>query len=241
LPLCYNAFWSSWPCIFNYSLDKDVSDHLSVNLPTLYKAGQRKFYFNMKNFWIWICQAIIHGGLIYFGTMYSLNNFLSNDGLTKDHWFRSTAAFSSIMHVINYKVFINIRHWNKVSFVVLFLSLAFYYLTLLILSIPGMAFSLNNELTHMLFQNFSYFKVWIVIICLPLIALLPDMTLNWIQLNFFPSPADIVAANPEAFEEYIKTRPLDKELELVNTGHKNGHGEIKNYSLEPSEYMNYRK
>lgn len=70
LPLMYNSFWSSWPCIFNYSIERDVDDKLSMDNPVLYKAGQAKFYFNMKNFWTWILMSIFHGALVYFGTLY---------------------------------------------------------------------------------------------------------------------------------------------------------------------------
>jgi phospholipid-transporting ATPase len=70
LPLMYNSFWSSWPCIFNYSIERDVDDELSMDNPVLYKAGQAKFYFNLKNFWTWIIMSIFHGAMVYFGTLY---------------------------------------------------------------------------------------------------------------------------------------------------------------------------
>jgi phospholipid-transporting ATPase len=70
LPLMYNSFWSSWPCIFNYSIERDVDDKLSMDNPVLYKAGQAKFYFNMKNFWTWILMSIFHGAMVYFGSLY---------------------------------------------------------------------------------------------------------------------------------------------------------------------------
>jgi phospholipid-transporting ATPase len=70
LPLCYNSFWSSWPCIFNYSLERDIDAEISMKTPELYRAGQIGYYFNLKNFWIWIGMSIIHGALIYFGSLY---------------------------------------------------------------------------------------------------------------------------------------------------------------------------
>jgi magnesium-transporting ATPase (P-type) len=75
LPLCYNSFWSSWPCIFNYSLERDVNADISMKTPELYRAGQIGYYFNLKNFWIWIGMSIIHGALIFFGCLYVRNIF----------------------------------------------------------------------------------------------------------------------------------------------------------------------
>jgi magnesium-transporting ATPase (P-type) len=73
LPLCYNAFWTSWPCIVSYSLDKDVDQNLSMNYPILYKAGQIGYYFNMKRFWMWIILSVLHGCITYFGTSMVFN------------------------------------------------------------------------------------------------------------------------------------------------------------------------
>lgn len=69
LPLCYNAFWTSWPCILSYSTERDVNHDLSMNNPILYKAGQLGIYFNLKKFWLWILLAIVHGGITYMGTI----------------------------------------------------------------------------------------------------------------------------------------------------------------------------
>ena len=38
----------------------------SMKFPTLYKAGQRKLYFNFKVFWMWKALALWHGWVIYF-------------------------------------------------------------------------------------------------------------------------------------------------------------------------------
>jgi len=70
LPMCYNAFWTSWPCVINYSIEKDVDHEASLNYPILYRAGQKKYYFNFKRFWIWIMYAIIHGFILFFGIAY---------------------------------------------------------------------------------------------------------------------------------------------------------------------------
>ena len=70
LPLCYNSFYTSWPCIFSYSIERDVDHEISMNYPILYNAGQKKIYFNLKIFWVWILLSIFHGAITYFSTIY---------------------------------------------------------------------------------------------------------------------------------------------------------------------------
>jgi magnesium-transporting ATPase (P-type) len=79
LPLCYNSFYTSWPCTFSYSIERDVDHEISMNNPILYKAGQLKKYFNLKIFWEWIFMSIIHGAISYYSTMY-VSVILNNRG-----------------------------------------------------------------------------------------------------------------------------------------------------------------
>ncbi len=46
LPMLYNVFWTSWPCIFTYVFDRDVDGDVSVMNPMLYKSGPKQLYFN---------------------------------------------------------------------------------------------------------------------------------------------------------------------------------------------------
>ena len=120
LPLFYNSFWTSWPCIFCYSLDRDVDDEISLNYTVLYKAGQINYYFNLKKFWVWIIMALIHGAINFSSNMfvkyflYKGNRFfVDSSGLTKDHWFFSTIAFTCAIHIVTYKIFIDTMNWSK--------------------------------------------------------------------------------------------------------------------------------
>ncbi len=112
LPLCYNSFWTSWPCIFNYSIEKDVDDSISLKNPKLYNAGQKGYYFNMKNFWLWISFAFIHGILVFFCISYAFVYSIDSGGLYYDHWLRSTLIFSCIISVVTIKIFIDSLYWN---------------------------------------------------------------------------------------------------------------------------------
>lgn len=115
LPLCYNAFWTSWPCIFAYSIERDVDDEISIKYPILYKAGQEKFYFSLRKFWTWIVFAIIHGVIIFFTVTEVTKQILNNNGLIPNHWFISTLCFSCIVQIATLKIFVDLMYWNFLS------------------------------------------------------------------------------------------------------------------------------
>jgi phospholipid-transporting ATPase len=61
LPMLYNSFFTSFPCLFTFSLEQDANIENSYYFPMLYKGGQKEVYFNMKVFWRWILFSIWHG------------------------------------------------------------------------------------------------------------------------------------------------------------------------------------
>jgi magnesium-transporting ATPase (P-type) len=115
LPLLYNALWTSWPSMFSYCIERDVDSETSLKLPKLYGAGQKRHIFNLRSFWRWILFCLLHGVIIYFGGLYSMENSFGIDGKQENHWLRTTILFSIIVHVTTYKIFIELRYWNKMN------------------------------------------------------------------------------------------------------------------------------
>ena len=65
LPLLFNAFWTSWPCMMNYALDQDANSKYSIIYPKLYAAGPAGKYFNFKTFWFWMLSSFWHGVICF--------------------------------------------------------------------------------------------------------------------------------------------------------------------------------
>lgn len=69
LPTLYNAFFTSWQCLFALMYERDVDDKTSLKFPILYRAGQMGLYFSLKIFWKWIALAVFHGALTFYITV----------------------------------------------------------------------------------------------------------------------------------------------------------------------------
>lgn len=70
LPTLYNAFFTSWLCLFALMFEHDVDDVRSPHHPVLYQAGQQRQYFGFAIFWKWIGLSIFHGALCFYFTGY---------------------------------------------------------------------------------------------------------------------------------------------------------------------------
>ena len=113
--MLYNAFWTSWPCIFTFVFERDVDSRLSVTNPALYQAGPRAYYFNFKVFWRWMGFAFVHGALSFFLTSKGLEGTFDSDGRTMTHWVTSTVAFTVCLHLATYKLFLESTFLNVIN------------------------------------------------------------------------------------------------------------------------------
>lgn len=55
------------------------------------------------------------------------HNSTETSGAIIEHWVRSTISFTSIIHVVFYKLLIETRHFNTLAFFFGVFSLALYY------------------------------------------------------------------------------------------------------------------
>ena len=205
LPLLYNSFFTSFPCLFTYCLEQDANVENSYLYPDLYKAGRKQVYFNIKVFWKWIIFSIWHGLVSFFLPMLSTRTILA-DGRTSEHWYSSTIAFTIIVHLVTGKLFIESIFWSWLSVLMAVISLLVYYLILVIGSSEFFSYTFQQEATGLLEQCFGSLYFWILALIGPFIALLPDIVYKLLTVLYWPTPADIIVAEQKGKREAIHER-----------------------------------
>ncbi len=159
LPTLYNAVWTTWPGICTFGLEKDLDDSKECFFPSLYKAGQTGYYFNLRVFWKWLFFAWAHGAFIFFTVMMGVKFEATANGKTVDHWWSSTLAFTLVFHVIMYKIYIECYEWNKFNIFIFFSHIFLYYASLLLINSTWISFSFQPEMPHIVFDSFMYPRV----------------------------------------------------------------------------------
>ena len=147
LPTMYNAVWTSWQCLFAYTIEQDVNDHFVFRYPVVFKAGQLEAYFNIKIFWRWIIFSIWHGVVTYYGCTYGLSGPIDFEGKTYSHWFISMTAFTCVIHIIMLKLFLETVYWNWISTGTGIFCLSFYYFCLFFLNYPTLSIIVQPQIT----------------------------------------------------------------------------------------------
>jgi phospholipid-transporting ATPase len=231
LDVFYNALWTSWPCIFAFSVEKDIiqdspsqisirtnknnllGKHFEI-IPLFYQAGQKGIYFNLKLFWRWLLFAIIHGGICYISVEIGLRyQSIFNNGKLIDHWWCTTVIFTLIIHVVSYKLFIELSYWNSLVVFSTLFSIFFYYICILIINLPVFSRLIQAELNLKVISMFQTGTFWLYIITVPLICVLNDLSLKFIKKFSDPSPVDIF--NSDAFKKEGDLTNIIKRLSNI--------------------------
>lgn len=143
--MLYNALWTSWPCIFTFMFDVDVPRPLALKNPIFFEAGHRRVYFNYKVFWLYLSKAIFHGVLCYYIPIMGLR-VVNSTGLSMENWWHSSVSFTLVIHLVNYKLLVDVRVWNLVSCITSISAIIFYYITVIILNTNSIASLVQPEI-----------------------------------------------------------------------------------------------
>ena len=120
--------------------------------------------------------SIWHGATVYFGTVYGLSGPIDSSGLTYNHWFTSCLAFTLLIHIVTFKLFIETVYWNWIMTIVNLGSLLCYYSNVLFGNIPFVSQLLQPQINGEYWNVVKSGKGWVCLIVLPAVALLPDIT-----------------------------------------------------------------
>lgn len=128
---------------------------------------------------------------------------IDESGRTFTHWFKSSVAFSLVIHVIVFKIMIETVNWNWVS--VLFGAICFvsYYAMVFVMNMDMVAPLIQPEINGEFYLMASNFKALICIAVLPFVALLPDMLWLMTSKVFFPTPTDAVMLQQKRNPDYV--------------------------------------
>ena len=115
LPSMYNTFWTSWPCLTFFTLERDLRPEDSLEYSGLYSAGQKSYYFNVKSFWKWILFAFLSACWIYWLPVVAVSQGVDHHGREPSLFWMSTVSFIMLIHTVNLKLLLTTQFWPKNS------------------------------------------------------------------------------------------------------------------------------
>jgi len=192
LSTMYNAFFTSWPCLFTFSFEKDQDVKICKKFPILYKGGHVNFYFNLKEFWKYIIYAIIHSVLAFYIPVLSMGSVINSSGEQFNLWHISSLSFSLIINITTLKLLIISDFWNYINLISSIASIGFYYLTLGVFGTQNISQLLQNELIGIFEILMTNSKSFLILIIAPIVCILPDLIMKQVYYNLYPTPGQYI-------------------------------------------------
>ncbi|KAG0201620.1 hypothetical protein BGX33_010218 [Mortierella sp. NVP41] len=124
----YNLLFTSLPIMFMGAFDQDVDAKTSMQFPALYLRGIKQKHFTRSKFWLYVLDALYQSVICFFIPWYLSNDVYSNGHSTNDLVALGTLISACSVVVANLYVGLNMFHWTKMIFTVIFGSIVVFFL-----------------------------------------------------------------------------------------------------------------
>ena len=131
----YNILFTSFPLVARALLDTDVNHIFDQKIKVselfhmLYQVGQHNRIFNLRKLIVWFSFGLFHGLTVFLIPLYvSYKDVITFNGYTEDLWFVSVTSFTSIIIIVNMRLFLFQKYHTLANFLFLFIcSFGLYF------------------------------------------------------------------------------------------------------------------
>lgn len=124
----YNLLFTSLPIMFMGAFDQDVDAKTSMQFPALYLRGIKQKHFTRSKFWLYVLDALYQSVICFFIPWYLSNDVYASGRSTNDLVALGTLISACSVVVANLYVGLNMFHWTKMIFTVIFGSIVVFFL-----------------------------------------------------------------------------------------------------------------
>ena len=120
--------------------------------------------------------------------------------------------------MVTLKLLIEIIFLNWIVILAGAVSLAFYWLFVIVFNTHAIASVFQPQLDNVYFRIFSNVQFWLALFILPLIALIPDATIKYFQMLYYPTISDYAIVNRKKLRS--KRISTDSDIADMNRSNK---------------------
>ncbi|XWS69846.1 hypothetical protein CRYUN_Cryun04dG0213300 [Craigia yunnanensis] len=182
----YNVFFSSLPVIAMGVFDQDVSAPFCLKFPLLYQEGVQNVLFSWRRIVSWMFNGFYSAIIIFFFCSRALEHQAFNDaGKTAGREILGGTIYTCIVWVVNLQMALAISYFTVIHHIVIWGTIAFWYLFQLVYGALPPSFSDNayRVFIEALAPAPSY---WFTTLLVVIATLIPYFLYSAIQMRFFP-------------------------------------------------------
>ncbi|CAN7026336.1 hypothetical protein IGI04_024900 [Brassica rapa subsp. trilocularis] len=211
----FNVFFSSLPVIALGVFDQDVSARFCYKFPLLYQEGVQNILFSWKRIIGWMFNGLISALAIFFLCKESLKHQLFDpNGKTAGWEVLGGTMYTCIVWVVNLQMALSISYFTWVQHIVIWGSIALWYIFLMIYGAMSPSFSTDAYMVFLeaLAPAPSY---WLTTLFVMIFALIPYFIYKSVQMRFFPVYHQMIQwiryeghSNDPEFVEMVRQRSI---------------------------------
>ncbi|CAA7039261.1 unnamed protein product [Microthlaspi erraticum] len=211
----FNVFFSSLPVIALGVFDQDVSARFCYKFPLLYQEGVQNLLFSWKRIIGWMLNGLMTALAIFFICKESLKHQLYNpNGKTAGREILGGTMYTCVVWVVNLQMALAISYFTWVQHIVIWGSVAFWYIFLMIYGAMAPSFSTDayKVFIEALAPAPSY---WLTTLFVMILALIPYFVFKSVQMRFFPGYHQMIQwiryeghSNDPEFVEMVRQRSI---------------------------------
>jgi len=217
----YNLFFTSAPPVALGLFDRTCTAATREEYPSLYHSTQKSEFFNHREFWKWIANAIFHSVLLFWLPMLAMKFGVSWDtGKSDGYLVLGNTVYTLVVVTTCFKAGIEMDAWTWFSHGSIWGSIALWFLFLLVYSHVWPTFSLAANMRGIFFILLDSPVFWFSLILIPTITLLLDVSYRAIKTTVFTSETDKIRIAEVMNKEvavYVEgsRRPLTESSRLL--------------------------
>lgn len=182
----YNVFFSSIPVVAMGVFDQDVSARYCLKFPQLYQEGVQNVLFSWRRILSWMLNGFCSAIIIFFFCTKALElQAFNNDGQTAGRDILGATMYTCIVWVVNLQMALTISYFTLVQHVVIWGSIAIYYLFLL--AYGAISSSISTTAYKLFVEDLApAYSYWLVTLVVVIATLIPYFSCSAVQMRFFP-------------------------------------------------------
>ncbi|KAG0239908.1 hypothetical protein B0O80DRAFT_491333 [Mortierella sp. GBAus27b] len=192
----YNLVFTSLPIMFMGAFDQDVDAKTSLQFPALYLRGIKQKHFTRSKFWLYVLDGLYQSVICFFIPWYLSNDLYASGHSTNDLVALGTLISACSVVVANLYVGLNMFHWTKMVFAVIFGSIIVFFLYCWVYA---NFFTVDNTFYGMDVIILSSPAFWLAIILSVVLTMLPHYAYKYIRQ--YVKPNDIIIVREQQYKE----------------------------------------
>lgn len=196
--LLYNAIWTVSAVVGIGIFDRNLSDHVLMQVPELYKSSREGRYFSMWKFTVYMADGVVQSVILFFFVMYYYDTTTPRqDGYDIDLYEPTSGMVLATVLAANLYAGIESLSWTWWIFGVVWIPtlLMFVFEPIYAAFPPDTIWTYSWGNNYLLYRSAQF---WLMGIITVFLSLLPRLLYEYLRLLFFPTDVDIM--------RYIDTR-----------------------------------